>query len=77
MHSYLRSVGFSNIKKREDLEQILGMVMAQPTEKYVTSERKNYVEAELVKDFSDRLGLQYVGNMMKKDFSSRALLSIL
>ena len=68
MHSYLRSVGFSNIKKREDLEQILGMVMAQPTEKYVTSERKNYVEAELVRIFLIDLGLQYVGNMMKKDF---------
>lgn len=61
MHSYLRSVGFSNIKTREDLEQILGMVMAQPTEKYVTSERKNYVEAELVKDFSDRLGVAVRG----------------
>lgn len=61
MHSYLRSVGFSNIKTREDLEQILGMVMAQPTEKYVTSERKNYVEAELVKNFSDRLGVAVRG----------------
>lgn len=61
MHSYLRSVGFSNIETREDLEQILGMVMAQPTEKYVTSERKNYVEAELVKNFSDRLGVAVRG----------------
>ncbi|SHM44254.1 protein of unknown function [Anaerosporobacter mobilis DSM 15930] len=68
MHSYLRSVGFSNIKKREDLEQILGMVMAQPTEKYVTSERKNYVEAELVKDFSDRLGVAVRGEYDEKGF---------
>ena len=68
MHSYLRSVGFSNIKKREDLEQILGMVMAQPTEKYVTSERKNYVEAELVKDFSDRLGVAVHGEYDEKGF---------
>nr|WP_294487193.1 DUF3881 family protein [uncultured Anaerosporobacter sp.] len=68
MHSYLRSVGFSNIKKREDLEQILGMVMAQPTEKYVTSERENYVEAELAKDFSDRLGVAVRGEYDEKGF---------
>lgn len=68
MHSYLRSVGFSNIKTREDLEQILGMVMAQPTEKYVTSERKNYVEAELIKNFSDRLGVAVRGEYDEKGF---------
>lgn len=66
MHSYLRSVGFSNINTREDLEKILGMVMAQPTEKYVTSERKNCVEAELIKDFSDRLGVAVRGEYDEK-----------
>lgn len=68
MHSYLRSVGFSNIKTREDLEKILGMVMAQPTEKYVTSERENCVKAELVKNFSDRLGVAVRGEYDEKGF---------
>ena len=68
MHSYLRSVGFSNIKTREDLEQLLGMVMAQPTEKYVTSEEKNCVKAELVKNFSDRIGVTVRGEYDEKGF---------
>lgn len=66
MHSYLRSVGFSNIKTRKDLEQILGMVMAQPTEKYVTSEKNNYVLAELSKNFSDRFGITVRGEYDEK-----------
>lgn len=66
MHSYLRSVGFSNIKTRKDLEQILGMVMAQPTEKYVTSEKNNYVLAELSKNFSDRFGIAVRGEYDEK-----------
>ncbi|WP_455718337.1 DUF3881 family protein [Anaerosporobacter sp.] len=66
MHSYLRSVGFSNIKTRKDLEQILDMVMSQPTEKYVTSEKNNYVLAELFKNFSDRFGIAVRGEYDEK-----------
>jgi hypothetical protein len=66
MHSYLRSVGFSNIKTRKDLEQILGMVMAQPTEKYVTSEKNNYVLAELARNFSDHFGIAVRGEYDEK-----------
>ncbi len=66
MHSYLRSVGFSNIKTRKDLEQIIDMVMAQPTEKYITREKNNYVLAELVKNFSDRFGIVVRGEYDEK-----------
>ena len=36
MHSYLRSVGFSHISSRIELDQILGLVMESPTEKRTT-----------------------------------------
>ncbi|WP_310602431.1 DUF3881 family protein [Anaerosporobacter sp.] len=68
MHSYLKAVGFSNIKTREELEQILSMVMTQPTEKYVTSERKDSVIVELKKDFSERFGVAVHGEYDEKGF---------
>ncbi|WP_167957632.1 DUF3881 family protein [Anaerosporobacter faecicola] len=68
MHSYLRSVGFSNIDSREELEQILGMVMAQPTDKYVTSEKKNVIAAELDKEFAERIGISVRGEYDEKGF---------
>lgn len=68
MHSYLRSVGFSNIDSREELEQILGMVMAQPTDKYVTSEKKNIIAAELDKEFAERIGISVRGEYDEKGF---------
>ena len=30
MHSYLRAIGFSNIKNRTQLEQIIGTIMESP-----------------------------------------------
>ncbi|NMB44028.1 MAG: DUF3881 domain-containing protein, partial [Clostridiales bacterium] len=33
MHSYLRAVGFSEIKDRKELEKILSMIMDEPTDK--------------------------------------------
>lgn len=68
MHSYLRAVGFSNIETRADLDKILGMVMAQPTEKYITSEKKNYVTAGLMKEFGERMGIAIRGDYDEKGF---------
>ena len=31
MHSFLRAVGFSKIKSREELDKILGLVMTKPS----------------------------------------------
>ena len=31
MHSFLRTVGFSNITSRKELDKVLGLVMTHPT----------------------------------------------
>lgn len=61
MHSYLRAVGFSNLETRNDLDNVLGMVLAQPTEKYITREKSDSITAELIKNFSERMGIAIRG----------------
>lgn len=68
MHSYLRAIGFSNINKRKELEKIIGMVMDQPTEKYVTKISKKELRAEIKKDFADRMGFAIRGEYDEKGF---------
>ena len=68
MHSYLRAVGFSNIKSRTDIDKIFGIVMAQPTEKYVTQKTDKVALTEISKDFSERMGITIRGEYDEKGF---------
>lgn len=60
MHSYLKSIGFSKIDTRKELQSLLNMVMEQPTEKYVTK-NNNVINIEIKKDFSERMGIAIRG----------------
>lgn len=60
MHSYLKSIGFSKIETRKELQNLLSMVMEQPTEKYVTK-NNNVINIEIKKDFSERMGIAIRG----------------
>lgn len=68
MHSYLRAVGFSNISTRAELEQIIGMVMDQPTFSYVTKKTESSVLTEISRDFSERMGITLRGEYDEKGF---------
>src|SRR5574344_1004641 len=68
MHSYLRAVGFSNIKNRADLEKIIGIVMNQPTEKYSTKTGEKTTLTEMKKDFGKRMGIGIVGEYDERGF---------
>jgi hypothetical protein len=68
MHSYLRAIGFSKIETRKDLDKVLGMVMTQPTEKYVTKVNDNNALTEISKDFSERMGITVRGEYDEKGF---------
>jgi hypothetical protein len=61
MHSYLRAVGFSNINSRSDLDKILGIIMNDPTNKYITKINEKVVLTEISKNFSDRMGITIRG----------------
>lgn len=68
MHSYLRAIGFSNIKNRADLEKIIGIVMDRPTEKKSIQMDEKVTLTEYRKDFLDGIGLAIVGEYDEKGF---------
>lgn len=68
MHSYLRAVGFSNIVSRVDLDKLIGIVMDQPTAKYLTKTSEKTVLTEISKDFSEHMGITIRGEYDEKGF---------
>lgn len=68
MHEFLRAVGFSNIKNRTQLEKIIGIVMAQPTEKKMIKIDEKTTLTEISKDFSKQMGITIVGEYDEKGF---------
>lgn len=68
MHEFLRAVGFSNIKNRTQLEKIIGIVMAQPTEKKMIKIDEKTTLTEISKDFSKQMGVTIVGEYDEKGF---------
>ena len=61
MHSYLRAIGFSNVKSRSDFEKILGIVMEQPSEKNNVDLANKVVLCEMKRDFMKNMGIGIVG----------------
>ena len=70
MHSFLRAVGFSKIKSREELDKILGLVMTKPSfNKRISFEdgqKRVLVEKSL--EFADRIGITVRGEYDDKGF---------
>lgn len=68
MHTYLRAVGFSDIKTRTELEKIIGIVMDKPTEKFVSKISRIEALTEIKKEFADGLGIAIRGVYDDKGF---------
>lgn len=61
MHSFLRAIGFSNIKDRLELERLVGIIMEQPSDKKVYNSHNNKIFAEITKMFSKQMGITLRG----------------
>lgn len=68
MHSYLRAVGFSNLKNRKELDKILGIVMDQPVQLKKYKLNKTETMAEMYKLFGERMGIAIRGIYDEKGF---------
>lgn len=66
MHKFLRSIGFSNIK-RKDLEIILDEIVHQPELMRVTKDSNGNEFAELVKTYGNGVGIMVRGSYDEKD----------
>ncbi|BCN33012.1 DUF3881 family protein [Anaeromicropila herbilytica] len=61
MHSYLRAIGFSNVRSRSDLDKIIGTIMNEPTNKTTTKVNDKVILTEITKNFSERMGITIRG----------------
>lgn len=67
MHSYLRAVGFSNIKNRNELESILGKIMDRPHEKRMSKINDTTTLTEMKLDFAPNMGISVCGEYDEHD----------
>ena len=63
MHSYLRSIGFSDIKNRRQLTPITKEIIANPTTKNIVTVDADTRLVQLNKDFGKHFGISLVGEM--------------
>lgn len=68
MHSYLRAVGFSNVKCRNDLDKILGRIMDRPDEKKMNKINETTTLTEMKLDFAPNMGVAIRGEYDEKGF---------
>ena len=68
MHSYLRAVGFSDVKNRSDFQKIVGLVMEDHTEKHNVKMGNKIELTEIKKDFMRNIGIGIVGEYDEKGF---------
>ena len=66
MHKFLKSIGFSDFKKK-DLEIILNEIIARPQMVKVTKDSEGNEFAELSKEFAANVGITVRGNYLEND----------
>ena len=66
MHKFLKSIGFSDFKKK-DLEIILNEIIARPQMVKVTRDSEGNEFAELSKEFATNVGITVRGNYLEND----------
>ena len=66
MHKFLKSIGFSDFKKK-DLEIILNEIIARPQMVKVTKDSEGNEFAELSKEFAANIGITVRGNYLEND----------
>lgn len=66
MHKFLKSIGFSDFKKK-DLEIILNEIIARPQMVKVTKDSEENEFAELSKEFAANIGITVRGNYLEND----------
>ena len=60
-HRYLRSIGFSGLKTREEVKRVLKQVLSSPTGKQYVTLPDDSIAVEYRKDFSEHFGIAVCG----------------
>ena len=62
LHRFLRAIGFSEIKTKQQMAEIINLVLNQETEKKYVSREDDTVTAEFRKEFADSMGIVVCGD---------------
>lgn len=61
MHSFLKTVGFRNLKSRKDVEQLIRLVIEQGSERYLATLSGKAMFAEILLEVADNVGVALRG----------------
>jgi len=68
LHSYLRSIGFKNLKNKSELDLLIGEIIEHPDQKIVTEDEEGNVFAELSREFGEFTGIAVRGFYVEDKF---------
>lgn len=61
MHSFLKTVGFRNLKSRKDVEQLVRLIIEQGAERYLATMSGKVMFAEILLEVADNVGVALRG----------------
>ncbi len=67
MHRYLRAVGFSKIKDRKDLTQLITSTIQQAQRRSYITNNDNVILSEFNRDYADDIGIAVCGEFDEED----------
>ncbi|MCR5155601.1 MAG: DUF3881 family protein [Butyrivibrio sp.] len=67
MHRYLRAVGFSKIKDRKDLTQLITSTIQQAQRRSYITNNDNVILSEFDRDYADDIGIAVCGEFDEED----------
>ena len=68
MHRFLRAVGFSNIRTRQDLDKLVGVIMDKPDLTKKATHNGENIYTEITKEFAPHTGITLRGEYDKLGF---------
>ena len=67
MHKYMRAVGFSTLKSRKKLQELLTEVVMNSERRAITMNKDNMLLGEFCKNFADDLGIAVCGEFDEEE----------
>ncbi len=61
MHNYLRSIGFRNVKQKQEIKSLIDDIIKNPDNKKITEDEDGNVFAELSREFGQFIGIAVRG----------------
>ncbi len=67
MEQYLSAVGFKKLEETKQMKDVIQQIINDPTEKYISNYGEDKIKVELLKEYSDELGIIVRGELDEKE----------